>query len=194
MENEMTDQKNDGLPCVSCGKPSDTCTTDDADMCWPCYGSFQATAFDNLKKKFVTLIRRDYPGVDLEKALDELASLPTSSDNSWVDARVNITTPESTEYRQGWERGWNACIDEIATRGPLRTTPEDAKGDEWQPIETAPRDKVFCVWMPFGTMYTQCRWREDRGCAENHFGLLPEATHWTIPHGPTTQQPEHEGE
>lgn len=79
-------------------------------------------------------------------------------------------------------------IDELIRRG-FRM-----QGDGWMPIETAPRDKVFCVWMPFGTMYTQCRWREDRGCAENHFGLLPEATHWTIPHGPTTQQPEHEGE
>lgn len=85
-------------------------------------------------------------------------------------------------------------LDYLNRTGLLRTTPEDAKGDGWQPIETAPRDKVFCVWMPFGTMYTQCRWREDRGCAENHFGLLPEATHWTIPHGPTTQQPEREGE
>ena len=119
----------------------------------------------------------DNRGVDVEATLSEFYK---------TEAIGNITVGEDTVLRIFYRY--------LNRRGLLRTTPEDAKGDEWQPIETAPRDKVFCVWMPFGTMYTQCRWREDRGCAENHFGLLPEATHWTIPHGPTTQQPEREGE
>lgn len=41
----------DGMPCVSCGQPSDTATPDDADMCWKCFGEFNATEFDSLIKK-----------------------------------------------------------------------------------------------------------------------------------------------
>ena len=43
-------EEEDGwLPCVSCGNPSNTCTPDDADMCWRCYGGFNAACYDELR-------------------------------------------------------------------------------------------------------------------------------------------------
>jgi hypothetical protein len=41
----------DGMPCVSCGKPSQRHTPDDADMCHECFGDFNAAEYDNLKKQ-----------------------------------------------------------------------------------------------------------------------------------------------
>lgn len=44
------DYPDDGMPCVCCGKPSHTSTPDDAEMCHKCFGEFNATEHDNLKK------------------------------------------------------------------------------------------------------------------------------------------------
>lgn len=46
----------DGLPCVSCGKPSQVATPDDADMCHQCFGQFNATEYDNLKAQVDGLV------------------------------------------------------------------------------------------------------------------------------------------
>lgn len=41
-----TPDQSDAMPCVSCGKPSDTSTPDDAEMCWKCFGEFNAAEYD----------------------------------------------------------------------------------------------------------------------------------------------------
>lgn len=66
----------DALPCVCCQKPSETATPDGADMCNACFGEFNATEYDNLRKRFVELIQRDYPHADIEEALDPCRPLP----------------------------------------------------------------------------------------------------------------------
>lgn len=41
----------DGMPCVSCGKPSHRQTPDDADMCNECFGDFNAIEYDLIKSE-----------------------------------------------------------------------------------------------------------------------------------------------
>lgn len=64
------------LPCVSCGKPPNTSTPDDADMCWECFGGFNATEYGLLRGRFTDLLKRDYPDCNIEDALDYLRPLP----------------------------------------------------------------------------------------------------------------------
>ena len=51
---------------------------------------------------------------------------------------------------------------------------------EWQPIETAPKDRsLFLVWAPgrdgLGPMFSLCAWHPDAGfCIDE----LREPTHW----------------
>lgn len=78
----------DSLPCVSCGKPADTATPDDADMCWPCFGQFNATEYGNLRKRFEELIQRDYPHADVEEALDPCRPLPTTEETRLMAQRL----------------------------------------------------------------------------------------------------------
>lgn len=48
--------QSDALPCVSCGNPSDTSTPDDAEMCWKCFGEFNAAAFDEQREVIKALV------------------------------------------------------------------------------------------------------------------------------------------
>jgi len=52
----IADKMDDVIPCVSCGKPSQRATPDDADMCHECFGDFNATEYDNLKKNVDALM------------------------------------------------------------------------------------------------------------------------------------------
>jgi hypothetical protein len=38
----------DSVPCVSCQKPSDTSTDDDASMCWQCHSEFMSAGWGNM--------------------------------------------------------------------------------------------------------------------------------------------------
>lgn len=68
------DYPDDGLPCVCCGKPSHTATPDDADMCWKCFGEFNATEYDNLKKDCDALV----------KALDKIRDIDVTEPERYV--------------------------------------------------------------------------------------------------------------
>lgn len=82
------------IPCVCCGKQSDTATPDDADMCFECFGSFNATNYDNLKKSTDALV----------KALEFYAEEKHIVFSSWVES---CPEPEGTQ--------WKSCGGEDAT-------------------------------------------------------------------------------
>lgn len=67
----------EGMPCVSCGAPSNTSTPDDAEMCWKCFGEFNASAYDELKAENAALreaVRDLSTGIDnaLSKTLEDI--------------------------------------------------------------------------------------------------------------------------
>jgi len=92
------------LPCVCCGKPAQTATPDDAEMCHECFGQFNATEYGNLRKRFEELIQRDYPDADLEDALDPCRPLPDSpiarlqaENEVMTEALLYYASPETYE-------------------------------------------------------------------------------------------------
>lgn len=70
-----------GLPCVSCSKPSDTATEDGADMCWECMAGFLSAEYSGLKSRAAELAGMLYPHLTDEdqigEILDPLRPLPS---------------------------------------------------------------------------------------------------------------------
>jgi hypothetical protein len=93
-------RKDDAMPCVCCGSPSDTATADDAEMCYPCAVSFQATEYSNLKERFTDLLKRDYPNADIEDAIDDLRPLPEQA--AWNAATVQPTEGQRQDALDSW--------------------------------------------------------------------------------------------
>lgn len=116
----------DSLPCVCCGKPAETSTPDDADMCHECFGRHNAAEYDNLRKRFEELIQRDYPDADIEDALDPCRPLPDSpvarlqaENEVMTEALLYYASPETYEDAfdrfiagQGWQDIRSAPIGE----------------------------------------------------------------------------------
>jgi uncharacterized CHY-type Zn-finger protein len=63
------------LKCVSCENPADTATPDDADMCYKCFGEFNAACYDELKEDVKSL----------KNALHDVLKAVITSDNGVTD-------------------------------------------------------------------------------------------------------------
>lgn len=93
----ITDDRPDALPCVSCGKPSDTATPDDADMCWQCFAQFNAAEYDQIRARFTSLLQRDYAGACIEEALDPLRPLPAPNETHPLDVDPFLVFKKNAE-------------------------------------------------------------------------------------------------
>lgn len=51
VDDALREAVEEGMPCVSCGKPSHRQTPDDADMCHECFGDFNAIEYDLIKSE-----------------------------------------------------------------------------------------------------------------------------------------------
>lgn len=78
--NAIVRKHNEGVEkptlCVCCQKPADTSTPDDANMCYKCFGEFNANVCDQMEERFRDLLARDYPSADIDDALDPMRPLP----------------------------------------------------------------------------------------------------------------------
>lgn len=122
----------------------------------------------------------------MNAALTEELALrqPPAADNRGVDVEaLKDKAPDGHKQdciciRCERKNAWNDCLDHLSTRGLLRTTPEDAKGDGLMGLQTrAGHD--FSIVDSDGTAY--CKHCKD----VMTFPVKP---------CPVTKQPEHEGE
>jgi len=91
------------FPCVSCGKSSETSTVDGADMCFECMACFQASEYDQIKKKLIEMLEKFRPDLNPDDVIsslelnlcisvDDKAGTPVQPSSEAV--RVNEIEPE----------------------------------------------------------------------------------------------------
>lgn len=98
------EKESDGMPCVGCGKPSDTATPDDADMCYKCFGEFNACEYDSLKKENKAKLEA---AEKMAAALEKIAKRPDlpnpERDADWKNCQ-KLSSHDAEVALQNWKK------------------------------------------------------------------------------------------
>jgi hypothetical protein len=120
----------------------------------------------------------------------------------WFDGALCVVEHDDAESPRGFLSEWR---DDFLWLGPLHPAPPASPAESgWQPIETAPKDGLICIWIVGtnkhgqkwsdqpGEMWAYCyydsicgEWRTSR--PSGHLRCVPErfVTHWQLPAAPT---------